>query len=205
MTTLSPEAFAERHDVSRETLDRLKAYVALLARWQGAINLVGQDSLADVWRRHIQDSAQLASLVPPSAREIVDLGSGAGLPGLVLAVLLDRPVHLVESAGKKASFLREAARATGAPATVHNARIEAVAPFAADVVTARALAPLDKLLGYAARFAHDDTVFLFLKGAKAAQELTDAAKTRTMQVVRHPSLTDEEGTILEIRNVKSGV
>jgi len=200
---LSPEELAEQHDVSRETLGRLKIYVDLLARWQTRINLVGPDTMGDVWRRHILDSVQVARLVPPPAETIADLGSGAGLPGLVMAILLEKPVHLIESVGKKASFLQEAARATGAPATVHKRRIEAVQPFMADVVTARALAPLERLLGYAHRFATDNTIFLFPKGTRAEEELTEAQKNWTMQVMRHPSVTFGDGVILEIRDLHS--
>ena len=204
MSNLTAEQFAIAQNVSRETFLRLEAYVALLTKWQAAINLVSRDTLNDVWRRHIQDSAQLAALIPPEAETITDLGSGAGLPGLVLAILLEKPVHLIESAGKKASFLREAARLTGAGAIVHQERIEAVAPFVSDVVTARALAPLDRLLGYASRFSGPDTLFLFPKGARVDDELTAAAKSWTMNVTRHQSITDDDGVILAIRSVVSG-
>ena len=123
---------------------------------------------------------------------------------LVLAILLDKPVHLVESAGKKASFLREAARLTGAAVTIHQERIENVPPFVADVVTARALAPLDRLLSYAIRFSRPETLMLFPKGARVDEELTLAAKSWTMQTTRHRSVTDGDGVILAIRGVVRG-
>lgn len=208
VSALTAAGFAARQNVSRETLARLEAYVALLAKWQSAINLVGRDTLDDVWRRHVLDSAQLAPLIPADARTLVDLGSGAGFPGLVLAILREGgpplDVHLVESAGKKASFLREAARAAGVRAKVHHARIEAAPEIAADVVTARALAPLGLLLDYASRFAAANTLCLFPKGARAAQELTDAQKNWTMTVSRHQSVTDDLGVILEIRDLARG-
>ena len=201
---LTAESFAASQNVSRETFLRLEAYVALLTKWQSAINLIGRDTLDDVWRRHIQDSAQLAGLVPDTAKTLTDLGSGAGFPGLVLAIMCDLDVTLIESAGKKASFLREAARLTNARATVLSQRIEAAPPVVSDVVTARALAPLDMLLGYAARFAGPDTLCLFPKGARAEAELTEAAKSWTMNVTRHPSVTDDQGVILEIRGLVRG-
>ena len=204
VVNLSAESFAAAENVSRETFLRLEAYVALLTKWQSAINLVGRDTLDDVWRRHIQDSAQLAGLIPDNAKTLTDLGSGAGFPGLVLAILRDLDVTLIESSGKKASFLREAARLTGSKATVLSQRIEAVPPVVSDVVSARALAPLDLLLGYAARFTGPDTVCLFPKGAKAEAELTEAAKSWTMAVTRHPSVTDDQGVILEIRGLVRG-
>ena len=201
---LTAESFAASQNVSRETFLRLEAYVALLTKWQSAINLIGRDTLDDVWRRHIQDSAQLAGLIPDDAKTLTDLGSGAGFPGLVLAIMCDLDVTLIESAGKKASFLREAARLTNARATVLSQRIEAAPPVISDVDTARALAPLDMLLGYAARFAGPDTLCLFPKGARAEAELTEAAKSWTMNVTRHPSVTDDQGVILEIRGLVRG-
>jgi len=154
------------------------------------------------------DSAQLVPYVPENAREIMDMGSGAGFPGLVLAILLDRPVHLVEATAKKAAFLREAARVTRAPATVHTDRIESLAPWPVDVVTARALAPLGRLLDYAAPFlarrGQPGGTCLFLKGARAGQELADARKSWSMEVERFPSVTDPDGVVLRIRDPVHG-
>src|SRR5690349_9665552 len=162
--SLTPEQFADLVPVSRETLDRLAAYLDLLRRWQRTINLVGAGTLHNPWRRHILDSAQLVHLLPEGARRLVDLGSGAGLPGLILAIMGVPEVHLIESDRRKAAFLREAARATATPVTVHACRLQAAPPLAADVVTARALAPLPQLLPLAARFATPATSNLFLKG-----------------------------------------
>src|SRR6201986_426181 len=141
VASFGPNEFAQAAGVSRETLARLKAYVGLLADWNARHNLVSARSLDDVWRRHIWDSAQLASLVPPSARTLADLGSGAVFPGLVLAALLhDRvAVTLFESTGKKADFLRAAAERMALAVSVRNERIEAGGPGRFDVVTARAL------------------------------------------------------------------
>jgi len=152
------------------------------------------------------DSAQLIRYIPENANEIMDMGSGGGFPGLVLAIMLDRPVHLVETTGKKAAFLREAARVTHAPATVHHCRIEALAPWPVDVITARAMAPLATLLSHAAPFlapGRRPTPFcLFLKGATVEQELTEARKSWKMTVQRFPSVTDPEGVVLRIQDPK---
>ncbi|HEY1963178.1 MAG TPA: RsmG family class I SAM-dependent methyltransferase, partial [Rhizomicrobium sp.] len=147
----------------------------------------------------------LLPFIPAAARSMVDLGSGAGFPGLVLAILLrDRPEFrtvLYESVGKKAGFLRQAAITVQTAIEVRNARIEVAAPEPFDVVTARACAPLSKLLGYAQRFQASHTTNLLLKGQNAAAELTEAHKSWTMKVVRHPSQTDSSGAILELREL----
>ena len=124
MGGMTPEEFVEQCPVSRETLDRLTVLADLLARWTQRINLVSKSTLPDLWRRHILDSAQLAAHVPPGSRTMVDLGSGAGFPGLVLAAITDLDIHLVESDARKCAFLREAARSMGRQVTVHNTRIE---------------------------------------------------------------------------------
>lgn len=184
---------------------RLKAYVGLLAEWNERHNLVARSTMADVWRRHVWDSAQLLQFIPGDARSLADLGSGAGFPGLVLAILLRerpgfRPV-LFESTGKKAGFLEMAAKAAGVTVEVRNTRIEDTKPEPFDVVAARACAPLDRLLAYAQPFQGPRTVNLFLKGQNVAAELTEARKLWTMRVEPHPSLTDSSGTILEIREL----
>jgi 16S rRNA (guanine527-N7)-methyltransferase len=198
---LSPEGFASLLPVSRETLEHLEAYAALLQQWSARLNLVGRSTLADLWRRHILDSAQLYPLLPPGARSLVDLGSGAGLPGLVLAILGARGVELIEADSRKCAFLAEASRVAGAAVTIHRQRIEDLPPHAVDVVTARALSPLDRLLPLAARFFARDTVCLFLKGERAAQELTLARKAWTMTAVRHRSRSDPRGVILELQQI----
>lgn len=204
---LGPEGFRAATDVSRETLERLCRYAALLEKWNRAINLVGRDSLPDLWRRHMLDSAQLLPLLPPPPadrpRVVVDLGSGAGFPGLVLAILGAGTVHLIEADRKKAAFLREAARETAAEAVIHNARLEGLAPFPADVVTARALAPLPRLLDYAAPFLGPSPegrqgVALFLKGGEIDQELTDSKKKWNMRIEVFPSRSHPAGKILRL-------
>ncbi len=195
---LSRAAFARQMDIGDlALLDRLEAYLAHLEKWQRAINLVGPKTLADPWRRHILDSAQLMPLLPlphPDLK-IADLGSGAGLPGLILAIMTGADVHLIESDQRKATFIREAARVTETPVTVHPARIEDVAPLAADVVTARALAPLERLLPWVDRHLKTGGKSLLLKGADADEELTLARKKWTMNISRKRSLSDASGTV----------
>lgn len=205
---LTPEAFQERLGVSRETLERFHSYAALLMKWNQAINLVSPASLADLWRRHLLDSAQLERYLPepPTApdRVILDVGSGAGFPGLVLALLDCGQVHLVESDQRKAQFLREAIRVTGAGATLHAQRLEDVPLLPVDVVTCRAFAPLPRILELTARFLRPSNegnwpVGLFLKGRRADEELTAAAKKWRLRSERFESETDPEASILRIR------
>ena len=202
MRPLSREACAQQLGVSRETLRRLSDYLDLLRRWQPAINLVGPATLADPWRRHLLDSAQLAAHVPAQTASLVDLGSGAGFPGMVLALLGVRGVHLIEADRRKAQFLREAARTTGAPVTIHAERIEQIQGWPADVVTARAVAPLPRLLELAERFLVADSVCLFLKGRAAARELTEARVTWHMTAETIPSLSEPTGTVLKLRGIR---
>ena len=197
--------FARATDVSRETLACLKAFVGLLSDWNTRHNLVSRSSIGDIWRRHVWDSAQLAPLIPTNATSLVDLGSGAGFPGLVLAIMLrERPTFrtvLYEATAKKCRFLEEASRRAGIPVKVRNQRIEDATPEPFDVITARACAPLPKLLSYAQPFQGPNTVNLLLKGQSVDAELTEAHKSWRMQVRRHPSQTDPSGAILEIREL----
>lgn len=204
MTTpppLTPAAFQAHTGISDDTRARLEALVAVLLKWQARINLIGRGTVADIWRRHILDSAQLAPLVPVAAETVIDLGSGAGFPGLVLALLGIRGIHLVESDGRKCAFLREAARITGAAVEIHAVRAEALAPREADAITARALAPLSDLLDIASPFLGPHTACIFPKGRGAEQELTVSQKTWMMTVSRFESVTDPEGTILKLEDI----
>ncbi len=198
---LTPAAFQEQTGASDEVLARLEALVAILLKWQARINLIGRGTVADVWRRHILDSAQLAPLLPATAKTVVDLGSGAGFPGLVLAILGIRGIHLVESDGRKCAFLREAARITGAGVEVHGVRAEALVLGEADAITARALASLSDLLDIASPFIGPHTTCVFPKGKAAEQELTVSQKTWMMTVNRFKSVTDPEGTILKLEDI----
>jgi len=201
-----PEDFAAANGVSHETLSRLKLYVGLLEDWNSRHNLVSKTSMAEVWHRHVYDSAQLAPLIPPEAKTLADLGSGAGFPGLVLAILLrDRlQVTLFEATRKKAEFLQAVAQHLALPVTVRNERIEAAAPESFAVVTARACAPLPALLAYAQNFVSPATVCLFLKGQNLGSELTQARNSWKMTVKEHPSKTHPFGVVLEIRDLAHG-
>jgi len=194
--------------VSRETARRLDVLVDLLLEWQGKMNLVAPSTLSHLWTRHIADSLQLVPLAP-KARVWVDLGSGAGFPGLVIACALaeqsDAAVHLVESTGKKANFLREAARCVNAPAFVHAQRIDEFAKSwsqSADAVTARALAPITRLLEHAFPFLQKGAQGLFLKGQDVEAELTDAAKYWRIEIQSVPSVTDSRGRVLIVRRAQ---
>lgn len=191
-------------NVSRETLQRLATYAGLLEKWQAKINLVGPATLPELWRRHFLDSAQLLPLLPAATGSLVDLGSGAGFPGLVLAIMTDWWVHLLDSDQRKCAFLRQVALDCGvlARVTIHPKRIEQVTGIAADVVTARACAPLDELLKLAAPFIGEKGTGLFLKGAQAEEELTQAQRHWTMRLDRRESISDSAGVILIVTQLK---
>ena len=201
-TPLSPERFAEIAGVSRETLDRLRLYADLLEKWQRTVNLVARSTLDDPWRRHFLDSAQLVPYLPAELPTITDIGSGAGFPGLVLAIVTGRPTELIEADARKGAFLREAARVTGAPVTVTTARIESVAAGenkSVDILTARALAPLANLCETAA--ALDARCCVFLKGAQWRDELTLARKSWKMKIETFASLTAADACILRLTDI----
>ncbi len=198
----SSDTAARALGVSRETIGRLDAYVDLLRKWQRRMNLIAPSTLDHVWRRHILDSGQLKSLLPEQTKTLIDIGSGAGFPGLVLAIMGVPEVHLVESDRRKAAFLAEAGRITGAPVVIHACRIENLEPFPVDVVTARACAPLDRLLELAAPFLALGAVGLFAKGREAEQELTQARERWKMEAVSHPSRTEADAKIIVIRHAE---
>jgi 16S rRNA (guanine527-N7)-methyltransferase len=201
-----PEAFRRAFRVTGAQMDRLRIYADLLQKWQKAVNLVAPDSLSALWSRHFADSAQLVPLIG-SARICVDFGSGAGFPGLVCAVLMvdtgETSMHLIESNARKCAFLRDVARQTGTAVEIHNARIEDVAAqskvVSADVVMARGVAPLDRLLELAAPFFYSGAAGLFPKGRRALQEAAEARRTWQFELRTHASMTDPDGRILEIR------
>ena len=187
-------------NVSRETLLQFEAYLALLGKWQRRINLVANSTMVDVWQRHILDSAQLIKFYPPNTKKILDVGSGAGFPGLVLAIMGNVEVDLVESDQRKAIFLSTVIRSLGLPAKVHNQRIETLPNLAPDVITARALAPVSKLMKLIENQVSTDTVCLFLKSASVGDELTELQTYSTMRAVNHPSLSGANGVVLELKH-----
>ena len=198
--------FLEKQNVSRETLARLDRYAALLEKWNPAINLVSKSTLADLWTRHFLDSAQIFDLCPPGARVWADLGSGGGFPGLVIAILAAGRaagirVTLVESDVRKATFLNTVAREVGVAVDIRPERIELLPPLAADVLSARALAPLDQLLAFAARHLDVGGVALFSKGAAHADELAKARLNWAFSVEETQSKTDPNAVILGIKGL----
>lgn len=206
-TPMTPDGFAEIANVSRETLADLTSYVELLQKWNKTHNLVSSASLADVWRRHILDSAQINEHIPASAGSIIDMGTGAGLPGVVLATLFKaqakKPnVYLIESSSRKCAFLRTIVKGLDLPATVVCDRMERLEPFPIDVITARALAPLPDLLKLAEPFLTRHTRCLFPKGRHFERELTQATKYWNMRTTRIPSKSDPTSRLLCLEGIR---
>ena len=202
---MTPAEFAARTNVSRETLGRLRDYVDLLRQWNQRINLVSAASLSQVWHRHLLDCVQLLPYIPQDTKldgnPLVDLGSGAGLPGLILAILGAQQVVLVESDQRKCAFLAEAARITGVSVLIRAGRAEELPPLHARAVTARALAPLPRLLPWVHRHLAADGTALLLKGARLDEELTALSGRWTMDIVRQPSATDASGVLLVVKHL----
>lgn len=199
------EAFAASRDVSRETLERLTIYADLLRKWNRRINLVAPSSLSALWTRHFLDSAQLVDLAPESPANWVDLGSGGGFPGLVAAILLaEQPtaITLVESDQRKATFLRTVVRETGIDTAVLAKRIEDVPPLGAQVLSARALAPLPDLLHHCARHLAPGGLALLPKGARSEEEIAKALETWEFHCEKVPSQTDDSAVILKITEIE---
>ncbi|HET7880567.1 MAG TPA: 16S rRNA (guanine(527)-N(7))-methyltransferase RsmG [Acetobacteraceae bacterium] len=188
--------------VSRETLSRLDCFATLLIRWNPSINLIAKADEGQLWERHIADCVQLAEFLNPRPERGIDLGSGAGFPGLILAIAAGIPFELLEADHRKAAFLREAARETSAPVRVHGKRIEEVGIPPAPLVTARALAPLPKLLRLAFPFLAPGGVCLFMKGRAVETELTDSTCEWHMRVERIKSRTALDGSILRISDLR---
>lgn len=187
--------------VSRETLERLQLYHDELLRWQKKINLISPTTINDVWHRHILDSAQLASFIPTNA-SILDFGSGAGFPAMVLAIMKSGAVTMVESDQRKCAFLLEVKRLTNTEATICNERIEDHEDSSFDIITARACTALTGLLHYAEPFMGKDTICLFPKGKNYSIEIEEARRDWEFDVQHHPSLTEKDSLILQISNLK---
>jgi len=200
-----PEALAGILDVSRETRERLRLYVDLVRKWQPVQNLVARSTLDDIWARHVADSTQLVPLYG-HAQTWLDLGSGAGFPGLVVGICLAETaslnLHLVESNSRKVAFLRTVVRETGISATVHDSRIEAFSwpePTPPDVISARALASLTDLCGYSAPFMGEKTVAIFPKGREYEAEIKSALHEWNLDLLVRDSVVDADGRLIEIR------
>lgn len=201
------EDFARQFDVSRETIEKLEVYATLLRKWTKRINLVAPGTVEVLWERHFTDSAQILKIAPDNATKWVDLGSGGGFPGAVIALMAttarpDLAMTLIESDQRKAAFLRAVARETNTKLNVLAERAEAAKPSRADVVTARALAPLDLLLGYVSHHISEDGIALLPKGANASSEVELARKTWSFICESIPSMTDNQAAILKIGDIK---
>lgn len=197
-----PEDFAGDIDVSRETLGKLECYSSLLVKWQKAKNLVANSTLDDRWRRHFLDSAQLYPLIrryhPTKPLKILDIGSGAGFPGLVLSIMGLGAATMVEANGRKCTFMKHVARETSAPATVLHHRIESVAAQEFDIITSRACAKITQLLDWSAPFLGANSEMWLLKGATAEDELTQATALWNMTVERFDSRSGQDGVVLRL-------
>ncbi|NNK79783.1 MAG: 16S rRNA (guanine(527)-N(7))-methyltransferase RsmG [Litoreibacter sp.] len=194
-------------DVSRETLHALEFYTDLLKKWNPKINLVAAGTLNEAWTRHIEDSAQVFKLIPDGARSLVDLGSGGGFPGLVLAILANEhmpglKISLLESDARKCAFLTTVSGALGLGANVLNQRIESAAPVESDVVTARALAPLPRLLPLIQRHLSRGGVALLLKGANYQEEVDEALASWAFDLQKIQSATSDQSVVLRISNLR---
>lgn len=183
---------------------QIDAFAALLERWQAKINLVGPKTIKEVWTRHIWDAAQIRDHIPAETTSIMDIGSGAGLPGLILAALTGARVHSVESDGRKIAFQRQAMMAMGLAEKVvlHNKRVEALPAMGVDVITARAFAPLAKLFELSHKQAHDETLWILPKGQNVALEIEEATKCWTFHVKQVHSETDDQARLLLIHSVR---
>jgi 16S rRNA (guanine527-N7)-methyltransferase len=194
---MSKDFFLQQGNVSRETMEKLSCYETLLQKWQAKINLIAASTVDDIWGRHFQDSYQLFSYLPDQQGSLLDLGSGAGFPGAVLAILGCANVTLVEKDQRKCSFLRTVSRETSTPFTVFEGAIETY-PGSAELITSRALAPLDTLLSYAYPLLQPKGRCLFLKGKEAETEINAALQNWDMTITKNPSITSSEGVTLEI-------
>jgi 16S rRNA (guanine527-N7)-methyltransferase len=195
-------------DVSRETISRLKSYEQLVRKWNPTINLASKQSIEEIWRRHIVDSAQIFPHIPTDAKLCADVGSGGGFPGIVLAVISasqaqHRKFVLIESDQRKATFLREVIRSLDLNAEVRASRIESLDRLNSDVFTARALAPLSVLLGFARNHVNDQGVCIFPKGENHREEIDDARKYFRFECEAIQSLTEPKSAILKIYGIEN--
>jgi len=197
----SLEKIGDFLDVPRETQEKLDCYVQLLIKWQARINLISSKTLPEIWHRHILDSAQLVSYLPKTPSVILDMGSGAGLPGVILAILTRHQLHLVESDSRKIAFMRTALRETSTSAILHEQRMEIVPALRPDIITARALAPLSQLITLASGQHHEKIEYLFLKGREAKQELTALPACPKMEAECLPSMTDSQASIIRLKPI----
>lgn len=194
----------KEEDVSRETQDKLKTYAALLSKWNQQINLIGRSTEQEIWNRHIEDSAQLQSYIPNNAMSLMDIGTGAGLPGMILAIIFpDLVVDLVEANQKKCAFLENAKHQLHLnKVSIHPKRIEAIQGKQYDVITSRALAPLKKLCSYSEPFLKENTLCIFPKGSTVKTEIEELKECWVGDITLHPSTTHQQSSIVLLRNIR---
>lgn len=197
------KSFLAATDVSRETMEDIRRYAQLLEKWQKKINLVSASTLPTLWSRHFYDSFQLKRLFEGKNPKILDIGSGAGFPGLLLSMLDIGEFHMVESNNKKCAFMRQVIREANCNAVVHHERAENLAPFHVDYIISRACASLDKLFNLGRNFIHNETICLFLKGRVAEQEIVEARANWQFEVEKFTSATEESGVILKLSHIRA--
>lgn len=195
------------YNVSRETIERLKAYEKLVLEWNNKFNLISKSSIQDIWSRHIEDSLQLCLYLKSDDRVLYDFGSGAGFPGVVIAIIAKEifpnlEISLIESIGKKANFLKVVSDELCLDLNIYNDRIEKLNISRADVITSRAMASLDKLLEYSKPFCYNKTRLLFLKGEKWQEEVVEAKKRWSFSFITQKSQTSDKGCVLQIENIR---
>ena len=202
------EKFSSNVFVSRETYEKLCVFEKVLIKWQNSINLISRSTINNIWVRHFLDSAQLYTFVKNVEGNIIDFGSGAGFPGMVLAIMGKKNIHLVESDHKKCVFLKEIAMLTETDITIHNCRIEDLSFINVDLITCRALASLSKLINYVEIFTNKSLgekkelpKLLFLKGKSYNSEVIELSKNKKISFKKYPSITDRNGKILYINKV----
>ena len=188
--------------VSRETFERLSLYHDLLLKWQAKVNLISPDTVAIAWQRHFLDALQILPLIDSLDNKIIDLGTGAGFPGMVLAIAAAGNVHLIESDTKKILFLREAARITGTKISIHHGRIEEKLTSFGDIIVSRACAPLDTLLSLASNYVSHETICLFHKGKNYSKEIDDAELHWSFIQDVVLSITDTQSAILKLTSIR---
>ncbi len=190
----------EKFNVSHETLNHLTYYHDLLIKWQKRLNLISATTINNIWDRHILDCAQVCRFLPNTPCSILDIGTGAGLPGVIISILTEHHVHLVESDHRKCAFLRTVLSGVNTKATIHEKRLENMEHMKADIITARAFAPIPKLLRLTTKQHHPNLRFLLLKGRDVNSELINKDTWKTLRVTnKHASITSKDGCILELQ------
>ena len=189
-----------KYNVSRETLSQLKTYHDLLIKWQKRLNLISPNTIDNIWERHILDCAQLYSFLPNRPCSILDVGSGSGLPGIIVSILTSQNVHLVESDQRKCAFLRTVTSRLNLNTTIHEKRMEKMQALIPDIIIARAFAPIPRLLKLTEKQHHPKLRFLLLKGKDVDSELINLDTWKTLRVTnKHASITSEDGCVLELQ------